>query len=222
VASPALAATLIESWMRPDLTGPLLAARPMPSAQEPTVAAAPVPPAPAASTVSFVVMGESGVASEGSVWMGASAAARSGWGTFRIGPRARFTSQTVASRSQLAVYEENQDADLDRLAAELLVEAERPFAVGAVWLTPGLGAGARWLRTRASHEEQQTVASAINPIAEARLTLTVPLGGRLGLDLAVGLVVAGPRGAAVQDDFTLPAAPAGQLRAGLGLRYGRP
>src|SRR5439155_20689869 len=106
VASPALAAALIESWMRPDLTGPLLAPRPMPPLEEPTViAAAPAPVAPSVDRSAITLMGETALATDGSLWSGASAAAGLRWGRFRLGPRARFAAQVVASRSQLAVYE---------------------------------------------------------------------------------------------------------------------
>jgi hypothetical protein len=225
VVSAALAAALIESWMRPDLTGPLLAPHPMPPADVPTVVAsppAPVPPRTGGPAVAF--MGETSLASEGSLWMGASAAGRVGWGPTRLGTRARFSTQTVASASKPAVYKEDKDADLARLAAELILEAEHPFALGPVWLSPGLGVGGTWTRNRASHEEKMTVVHAIGPVVEGRLILTIPLGQHLGLEVGLGLAIAPAlgTGASRQDDFTVPAAPLGQLRGGIGLRYGRP
>jgi len=233
VASPALAAALIESWMRPDFTGPLLAARAMPpldeaeaeAEAEPTVVAAPpVPPiAPPADPIDFTLMGETGLASDRSLWAGASAATRMRWGGFRLGPRVRFAAQAVASDARRAVYKDDRDADLRHLGAELLLALDRPFALGPLWLTPGLGLGAAWSRARAVHEERTTVADSFAPRAEADLTLTIPLWRRLGLDVGLGFAVTPAlRHFTEQDDFTIPAAPAGQLRGGLGLRYGRP
>jgi len=169
-------------------------------------------------------MGETSLASEGSLWMGASAAVRVPWGRIRVGPRARFATQSGASSSKPAVYEEDKDADLARLAAELLLEADRPFALGPLWLSPGLAVGGTWMRSQASHEEKVTVVHAIEPVAEGRLTLTVPIGQRLGLEVALGFAITPPLGTgpSTQEDFTLPAAPLGRMRGGIGLRYGRP
>jgi hypothetical protein len=156
--------------------------------------------------------------------VGASVGVRVGWGPICLGPRARFATQTVASASRPAVYKGDKGADLGRLAADLMLEVERPFALGPVWLSPGLGIGGTWMRNRASHEEKVTVVHAIGPVGEGRVTLTIPLGQRLRLDVGLGLAIAPPLGTgpSTQDEFTLPAAPLGQLRGGLGLRYGRP
>jgi hypothetical protein len=169
------------------------------------------------------VIGETSVGNDRSLWTGASAAARMRWGRLRVGPLARFAA-TIASGSSPALYREDKDAELGRLAAELLVTADRPIPLGPLWLSPGVAVGAGWVRSKASHEEEATVVHALGPRAEARLTLTIPFGPRLGLDvgLGVGLTPRLEAATSVQDDFTLPAAPPAQLRGGFGLRYGLP
>ncbi|HUS65426.1 MAG TPA: hypothetical protein VMZ28_12830 [Kofleriaceae bacterium] len=227
------AATAIESFVRSDVSEPLLAARAAPPAprqtgdHEPppvTAVAAPIAAAPGGAGRAIDVAGaaEVGVTGDGAVWRGARLQ-----GCVRVGRVCAGGLLRVADDSE----SRGDSADLltSRMAFELAFLAELPLrAGGRVTLVPGVRAGV--LSVTAEREtllqgesEDETYAAHVG----AGVAAAVALRGAWSLraDVAVGYspfprTVLGARKRAGEPDERL--AGAEQLHAwlGLGLGYG--
>jgi hypothetical protein len=206
MASARAAAALIESWTRSDLTDGLMR-RPVvpPTAAEPIADASPTPTSRAGRATGQVA-GETAVGSDGSAWLGGTAGVCLAMGRICLGPAARFAA-----------------AD-GRRALDGLLAARLPIALGGLTLAPGLAVGYGWHHRAADlHQlqaDQQLVGvvgetgpvSSHGPRLEGELSLSIPLGASLALELRTGL------GGAPQ----VEAGPRLHLRGGLGLRVGGP
>jgi hypothetical protein len=135
------AATAIESWTRPDLADPLLAARAAPR----PVAIAPgeSPPDPVVTSVAaaphvrraeIAAALEAGVAPDGSLWRGVRAAGCFHLGAVCVGALARFAEDTLRDGDAVAVGSRRSVVELSLIAAA-------PRTVGALTLTPAIGLG---------------------------------------------------------------------------------
>jgi hypothetical protein len=234
VATPALAAAVIESWLRTDIAGPLLAARPVLGAasQETTTAPAAASAAGAAGpgALSVAIAGETAVGVDRSLWLGASAAGCVRAGPLCVGLLVSIAHDTGATGPPRPLYKEEDQGTLQRLGADGMVTVGWPMRLGPVVLTPGLAGGVAWLSSRASFrddkdgEEHDGEATRVGPVFEARAILSLPVARALAIDLGIGakLCPTAHREELEEDKFTIPGEPLGYLRAGIGLRYGHP
>ena len=224
VAGLDVAAALVESWARTDISGPLMSPPPPDGAslrEAPVVAGAALVlqrPGDPPRSLALRVAGETTFASDGSLWFGAQVAGCVRLGRTCIGALARFAQDS-------GLTEAADSVEAARKGAELIIGAELPYHVGRGAVTPGFGLGVGWLRT--------TVASAAGGTsdvdsgglrAEANLAIRIPLSRRLSIDVGLGLAVS-PLARSSQElanGATLPGEPRGYLRALGGLRYGEP
>jgi hypothetical protein len=242
VANLATALTAIESFVRSDISSPLLA---VPTFAEPPPAVVPRPqPAPAAPAaaprVGVGLMAEAAIDTFGSPWFGADLNACTRIGPLCLGLLFRFAA---------ALPLRYKDGLTDqRFASDLYVTADLPLRLGRVTLSPGIGLGAGWQRhlvhgRRGSPPAGGTEEGSDNDAddyfdeavvndggmrAEVRLGLTYPLRAGLALEVRVALAAAfldSPSVVlAVGKDAAEPltATPWGMLRGGLGLRWSGP
>ena len=235
VSDPRTAADLIESWAR---LSPLeLMPPPLPSALPPAPAAPrsdnlearrdPPPfevrraaPDPARPAFHVTATADTSVASDGSVWFGASLG-----GCVRFGPICAGVAARVAGDARFAGAATQLDST--RMLADLLVVADLPLRAGRVLLAPGIGVGFGWVHIAQNHP---AVASDEVDIdggglrANAHLGASLVLGRGLGIEAMLALDAAPLAHVAAdqQDGARLAGEPWGDLRAGIGLRYGAP
>lgn len=128
VATPAMAAVLIETWVRDDLYATLLPA-PGPGAMaiaRPAQVEVERGPAPFSAGFS----GFTGAANDGSIWSGGSAAACARWGGACVGARARFVSD-IDWLGASAFHETNRQGYEASLTADFPLElAGYPVVAG--------------------------------------------------------------------------------------------
>jgi len=206
----ATATALVESWTRQEVVVAMLppepAAKPEPATEVVVVAAA---PAAAALGAGVGLAIETSRATDGSSWLGASAAGCGRLGPICAGGVLRGAADTGWST----------DSTHSRREADLLATAEWPLGGGGFSLTPGIAIGLGWLQAQelGPHHDQTQDTGGL------RAGATLALGRALGAGFAIGLVLSVDRfvagGDASATDGTA-IAPTGQLRAGLGLRYG--
>jgi hypothetical protein len=201
VASPAMAAALIESWLRKDIAEPLLIGH-APPGIEPAPADRPADaPAPALTATA-----ESSIATDGSLWAGAS-----------VGACLRFDHLCTD-----VFYQGSRAGGLQRYGADALVGAEWPIGLGRSALIPGVAAGAGWLVAHTVSGDHDGSVARLGFAAEARATLSMPLSRAVSLEvgLSATLYPFAHRSSFSEDGFTIPGNPIGRARVGLGLRYG--
>jgi hypothetical protein len=236
-ATPEVGAVVVESWMREDLTQPLLAPHavvtpvPWPAPPPPR---APPPPAPAPLMASVVVASQTALGTDNSLWMGASVAAcvRLGW--FCVGLQTQFAGDTALAGNVGARYApvggaSCQDTDptlsrqLTRIGAGALATLDLPLRIGAGTFGPGLGVGIGWQSTRATLGDHSGSATSVGLRTATHLFLSWPLFGDLSLETAlwVDLLPLAHTGDFSASGFALPGEPLGFMRFELGLRYGQ-
>ncbi len=227
VSTPAAAASFIESWVRTDLSAPLLSpalAFPVAPAPEraPEPASAPVVvrqgARPGLPALGIALGAQGAVASDGSVWGGLELAACVRLGRLCAGALARWNVE-------LESEERRENAQAERRSAELLVGAELPLRFGRVTLTPGLAAGVGWLHNGAFRVSERRIDEDSGGLRlAARLTVSMKLVGRWGIDAGVtldGSPLARTESYVVET-VTIPGEPRVYLRGMLGLRWGAP
>jgi len=205
VATAETAATLIESWARPGLAEPLLDRQPPPP--PPAIVTAPVLPAePAARrwTPVFRFGADNG---DHRLWLGAGVGACGRVGPLCLGGELRLAHQIGGDRERAAPgLPAPAESDLQGLLlAELPVALGRPVVVLAV----GAGLGRRY--------DGQT--SKIGVRQELRATVALPLWSRLAAEAGV---IAGLGPHRTEEGRPERWVSTGQLRFGLGLRWGLP
>jgi hypothetical protein len=221
------AAAVVASWVRGDLVAPLLADRPGAGTAAPPDDAAtiidrtdPVPP-DGEAILGVDVGAETSVALDTSVWFGARLA-----GCVRLGPTCLGALARFAADPGLAG--DSAELDTTRMGLDVLLVVDFPFDLGPVFLTPGAGFGAGWMRSRGKGAgrgtEDDVYVDAGGMRADAHVMLTIPVGAGLSLDFGLGLDVWFLTHTAPfdVDGRSLAGEPRGRLRAGLGLRYGAP
>lgn len=214
VASPATAAALIESWLRSDIAEPLMTGRPLlESSPRDDSADAPAPWLTAAA--------ESALATDRSFWAGVSVGA-----CLRLGPLCGGLLLRVAGAASQAsdvVYDGAQVRDFKRFAAEALLGAEVPTVERGRWaLILGLGAGAAWVVSHTAYGEHDGSVARLGFMAEGRAKLSASLSRAVAIELGLSAAVypLAHQSSFRDDGFTIPGTPLGQLRTGLGVRYG--
>jgi len=234
VANAEIAAAVVESWVRDDLTRPLLEPHEIatnetaPPATGPPVAMRPS----AASGASVAVVFEPSLATDGSLWMGAGLGACVRVGRFCVGLGIHVAGDTATTGNISAHYAEVSDSSaascteehraLTRLDADALLTADLPIRLGAAGVAPGIGFGAGWLSTSAALGDHAGTVTTVGPRAEARILLSWPLGWGFSADIALraDVVPLAHRTHLTSGGFDLPGEPLGFARLGLGLRYG--
>lgn len=226
VSDPSVAATLIESWLRSDLTDPLLSA--------PELLAVPPPAAaPRAGSPRFTIelFFEAGIDKDGASWLGASLHGCAPVGPLCLGALVRSAAEVPAS--YIGTYRDQ------RVALDVLASVTWPLRRGRWVVAPELGLGAGWLHHQATptsalmeDEIEDSVPTGAVPIAQsdggirAELRLLVRLRLKAGWLLASGLGIGtafldGPA-TQLQSGESLLLAPWATLRGSLGLVWGAP
>jgi hypothetical protein len=223
VATVEVAAALIESWARPDLVDPLLVGKKPPS-PPPSPQAVPLASEPQATPGGLprLRLGlESAVGSDRSLWWGASLGGCLTWGRLCLGLQGRFAANDAGESA--ARFRETTPATLDRLALEAMIGVDSEVTVGGVRLGVGAGLGLGRIASDVRLDDFGRQVSALGPRAELRIGLGIEVASRVHLDLELGVALAptARREPSTAGYFTVPGDPLGQLRLGLGARWGR-
>jgi hypothetical protein len=224
---PAEAATLIESWVRTDLSAPLLpvldvAVTVSPQGDAKQVLVMPPPmPVPARSDVSLTASAETSLATDGSLWLGLAAGV-----CVRMGPAC--AGVLVRVESDPGGYGESREMYTSRLGTAVLLGAGLPLRKGRLTLLPGVAVGIGWLRTTATSAADRggsgdgTEVDSGGLRASAGLRLSIAVHPRLAIDLGVAADLA-PLAHTTpynQDSIVLAGEPRGLFRGSLGVRWG--
>lgn len=203
------AAALIESWTRQESVDVALAIEDEPVA------------APAAAVTSSAVVVEAaprvaprfGVSlafettrsDDGSTWVGGALAGCARIGRVCVGGELRGIADTRATGA----------TGHARRGVDLYASVDLPFRAGPVTVSPGLGAGLAWARTGDTGPHMDIAVSDTGAAATAHVVIARPIARAFAIELGVAgdAVVFGDGG--VPDLL-----PAGEVRIGLGLRYG--
>ena len=206
-ASRGVAAALIESWSRADLSEPLLQ---MP---EP-----PVAPGTSATPLSVEARLETGLDSDAGGWLGLGAGLCFWMGPLCLGPEVALRAQPLGPG--------REHPEVRRVGADLLAVAGlRGLQAGRLRIVPSLGVGIGW--TRSDSAEPSRFAEPVSRRASravAALTVYVPLAERLSMEARVAATFTPSGRGEDRPDLPdlLPADPWGLFTAGLGLRWGTP
>lgn len=230
VSDPTVAATLIESWMRSNLTDPLLAA--------PELMATPSPPPPQAVAPRVVsarftleLLLESGIDKDRAIWLGGSLQGCAPVGPLCLGATMRSTAEVPAS--YIGTYRDQ------RVALDVLASVQWPLRRGRWVVVPGLGLGAGWLHHQATpapevagderEDSGLTGAASITQSdggirAELRLLVRLRLkaGWLITSGLALGTAFLDGPATQLQSGEKLLLAPWAMLRGSLGLAWSAP
>lgn len=240
------AVTMIESFVRSDLSAPLLSGLvPAPSGPPvpitpPRPAVAPPPPTappPAPGRFTLGLLAEAAVDGGGSPWLGTSLHACARSGPLCLGSLVRFAAALPLQYSDQLVDQ--------RFALDVYATAELPIRLSRLRLSPGIGLGAGFLRhrvhgrsgsppPRGSSQERDSDADDYFDEAsvsdgglriEAQLTLAFELRARLALELRAAYAAAfldSPTPVlAVGKEMAEPLLPTpfSTARCGVGLRF---
>lgn len=214
VANAAVAAAVVESWVRDDLARSLLDPHEVsttegapivtnaPSPAPATMTSAPAVPsavsaAPhpgARSRTSVTVVGDTSLATDGTLWMGAALGACVRAGRFCVGIDLQFRGDTAASGNVGALYTVVDSSNaacsepqrkLTRMGGNALVTVDLPLRVGAGTIGPGIGLGAGWLSTSAVLDQHGGDATTVGLVAEPRIFFSWPLAWGLAADVGL-------------------------------------
>lgn len=232
VADVATAVALIETWLRSDISAPLLSAMLAPPQAE---LPPPLPPPlsmPRGEPRAMVDLApEVGIDLKAVSWFGGRLRGCLSVGRLCLGA----TLHMAGDLSRLVSDEVLQQ----RLSGDLIVDAELPLSVGRFSFAPGIGVGAGFVRSEfrlnpgAPHSEEADEGLLSGPAAiasgglraEARFSTTVALYRGLQLLATLSADAAFLDGAdlliklGTKRTLTVPATAWGLLRGGLGLRW---
>ena len=180
VANAAVAAVVIESWVRDDLYASLL---PIPSAPASLRVGASAPAAIAPTTSLSIGFGaNAGGANDGTLWGGASAAGCVRLDRLCVGALVRFVSD-VDWIGESARLQSN------RQGYEAALTADFPLELGGVPVVPGVGLGFRTLETVAD-EDVSDARVAVQPsdlLIATHLRSYLPMDDNFLLEFSLGL-----------------------------------
>jgi hypothetical protein len=239
VNGPVTAATLIESWVRTDVSAALLSttavapAAPVPAERrlaprpsvpeevQPTLTMPAANPRPG-SQVSLTAGAETSVATDGSLWLGITAGL-----CFRVGPVCAGALVRVSDDSR--TFGESREMRTSRLDTDVLLGASLPIRKGRITLLPGLGVGIGWMRTTASNAAAGSAAEGFDIDggglrASAGLQLSIAVTRSVAVDLAMSGDVSPVAHTGMFDEggYMLAGEPRGFVRGGVGVRVGLP
>lgn len=233
------AATAIETWARPDLTDPLLAARPAPARPPVHTALAidvePPPDGPPAETPAIVATVaptrkielfaaiEGGMSGDGALWRSLRAQ-----GCVQIGP----VCAGAMVRRVVDTRESGDAAELgsERSAIDILLVAEAPWTIDRFTAAPGVGLGLSSLRAErrylgADLEDEYDESGSLHLRASLAGAYRFAGSWSVRLDLALGASPWAPTrlgelDGEPQDEPSLAGVPRIQSWLGLGIAYG--
>jgi hypothetical protein len=178
------AATVIESWVRGDLSAPLLAAREPPVRRQAADREAPpaIEQTVAVETRPIEIGAEAGagLSSDGALWTAAHAQACVTVGPMCAGALVRLANDTESQGDSV-------ERTTSRSAIDMLLVADLPLRRGRLTLTPGVGIGQTSLRARrGSGEREQVTTTGLTLRARVGAGVQVTGAWSLQADLAVG------------------------------------
>jgi len=209
------AATMIESWVRTDVGGPLLGGHAIVRIEE--------GPAPRQETmvpstwrgVQVFALGQNAVASDGTDWIGAEVGACVNLGPMCAAVRLRF--------AQVAGGPGPFEFMLDRAGYELLFGGDIPISVGKMTLSPGFSGGIGTVVTHvADMEDGSHKGSEAGGLrADVHASLTYPLSHRFAAEVGLSLDFAqSTRIDSYSPTVLFPDVPLFLARIAIGIRYG--
>lgn len=218
VASVGIAATIIESWARPELYEALLERppEPEPPAAEVHVTAVPIAEpaaAPAPRHPMLAATAEGSLGSDGSVWAGARVLGCAWVGPVCAGIALRFADDG-------GLTGDTGHAGGGRLGADMLIAVDLPSRARGFVLTPGIAAGVGWIRAHGFEPDGDRVElDWQGPRVEADLAVAAPLTGGLWLYAGASATVLPGAQTAIQDrdNARVAAEPRGFVRLGIGI-----
>lgn len=226
---PAAAATLIESWVRTDLSAPLLPTRAVASTRmrqveekdEPSLAM-PMPPADAGSNISLAASAETSLATDGSLWLGVTVGL-----CLRVGPACAGVLVRVSNDG--GTFGESHEMRTGRFGTDVLLGAGLPIRRGRLTLIPGAAVGVGWLRTSALSPTVDVGGDGVDVDggglrASASLRLSIAVTHTLAADFGIAADLSPVAHTAPfnADSTPLAGEPRGFFRGGVGVRWGVP
>jgi hypothetical protein len=222
VSEVAIAATVIESWTRSDVSAPLLATHEVPAGPAIGDGAAEIAAAspPAARGIQLYAALEASFGSDRTVWQGMQLGA-----CIMLGP-------ICASARVHAAKVTNQPSSwsgLTRKSGEAYAGIDIPIAIGRTRLTPGFAAGYGSIFTRRGSEDERMGVEISGPRAELHAALSLPISAHVAIDLMLtgALTQAtkietrpGNGGDIIDPAAEFPSEPRGFVRFAIGVRYG--
>jgi hypothetical protein len=211
------AATMIESWVRTDVDGPLLGVRPI-------IAVAEQAPPPVLHEVmvpstwrgaSVFALGQTAMASDGTGWLGAEVGACVNLGPMCAAARLRF--------ARVAGGPGPFEFMLDRTGVELLIGGDIPVSVGKMTLSPGFSGGVGTVVTHvADMQDGSHRGSEIGGMrADVHCSLLYPLSHRFAAELALSLdFTQATHVETYSPTVEFPDVPLFLARISFGIRYG--
>ncbi len=179
------AATVIESWVRGDLSAPLLAAREAPARARQASDRESPPPieqsiAIETRPIEVGVAAGAGLSSDGALWTAAHAQACVTVGPMCAGALVRYANDTESQGDSV-------ERTTSRSALDMLVVADLPLRRGRLALTPGVGIGQTSLRARrGSGERERVTTTGLHLRARVGASVRVTGAWSLHADLALG------------------------------------
>ncbi len=229
-------ADLIESRTAVEILSPLLgehsrtdgevASAPVaPGSESSAVAASPAPVSaprerPRSSGPTFAVATEAALASDRSTWFGVNLAGCLRLGRTCVGTVVRIKRDVSAGPEPAATLRR-------RGAADILVSVERPLALGAVVVRPGLGVGFGWMhmggfRTAMVTDDERFDRGGLRTAADVNASW--PLLSQLSVEAGIGVATSPFAHTApfMEAGVSVPGEPRKFVHGTLGLRFGGP
>ncbi|MCX5744832.1 MAG: hypothetical protein NT062_20280 [Proteobacteria bacterium] len=186
MSDPETAATVIESWSRNDLTGPLLATHPMETMTTPraigvreSIPTSYQPP----RGVHVFAHAETSFAGDQTVWIGVAVGVCIQVGRACVSARGRFAA-VVDGPNRTSIE------DITRSAEDALFGGEIPFGIGPTTLWFGFGAGMGAVHTGSTGGAMPLGSETFGLRADTHVGWTIRVIDRLSLELSATLDVA--------------------------------
>ena len=214
VANPAVAAVVIESWVRDDLYASLL-----PTPAPAVVRATPRKPVPSADPthISIGFSANAGGANDGSLWAGGAAAACVRLDFVCVGAMVRFISDVDWTGTSARLQSNRQ-------GYEGALTADFPLELRGIPLVPGLGLGFRTLENVADEDisDRRVAVQSSGLLVETHVRAYVPMDEKFLLEFTLGLDLYPTAHADVFRDsgIELAGEPVWSAYAGAGFRIG--
>lgn len=217
-STPETAATIVESWVDTDVTGPLLEAQFGGELESSTLADKPVVLVDQHSFVSLARGGqlfaaaETSTAADRTTWVGATLGACVKLGPICATARARFAN--------VAMGPGPWNGQLDRHDVELLVGGDIPLMLHGLMFSPGIAAGVGTIHTHASTGGWAMGNETGGLRADSHATLSISISPRLAVDITLSLEITQVTEIEMTTLMQLPSVPRFFARLGAGVRYG--
>lgn len=210
------AATAIESWVRRDVSDPLLGARLPPSPPSSRVQASGSVRRPRRPSLAATAGLDAGATQDGGLWAGAHAGGCAAVGPVCVGGLVRYARDTGVSG-------DTDELGSSRDALSMLATADLAIDAGRLALVPGLELGQSSIHARLGSDREDVTAL----VAGARLAIALELSATWAICLQLTGELAPRANVRLGDeaddddpDGVLAGAPRWAAWAGLGMRYG--